>query len=214
MKFANAAWPFVLPWPLCGLVLLGFGSELGFVLCLGIAVAVLLFFRIPRRDTGDSSSNSILAPANGRITKVDLVEDAAIGFGKLHHVVTFLSVFNVHVQRAPDSGVVVSSRYTPGKKVAAFREDAGDINESHLTVIRNQAGELLAVKQIAGLLARRVVCSLKEGDTIEKGQLIGLIKFGSRVDLYLPQSYEIMVHPSQTVIEGCSVIAEPGPEHE
>jgi phosphatidylserine decarboxylase len=167
-----------------------------------------LFFRIPTRAPGNLLDGCILAPANGKITGIDQVELEALGAGRFHHIVTFLSVFNVHVQRAPDSGVVVSSMHTPGKKVAAFREDAGDVNENHLTVVRNAAGELFAVKQIAGLLARRVVCSLEVGERIEKGQLIGLIKFGSRVDLYLPVSYDIKVDLGQHMLEGQTVIAE------
>ncbi len=214
MKFASEAWPFVLPWPFFGILLLIFGSKLGFAICLVLAAVLLLFFRIPSRAPGSRSEGSILAAANGTITEVNQVNLEILGSGKCHHIVTFLSVFNVHVQRAPDSGVVISSEHTPGKKVAAFRKDAGEINEHHLSVIRNAAGELFAVKQIAGLLARRVVCSLKVGDRIEKGQLMGLIKFGSRVDLYLPISYEIRVHPTQKVLEGHTVVAELGTGHE
>jgi phosphatidylserine decarboxylase len=196
-----------LPWPLLGILFLGFGSATGFVICLIVSLALLLFFRIPPRPPLDLPTGTILAAANGKITAVNLVEAPFLGSGQFHHVVTFLSVFNVHVQRAPNSGTVVSSRFTPGKKVAAFRKDAGDVNENHQIVVRNAAGEQFAIKQIAGLLARRVVCSLSVGDEIERGQLIGLIKFGSRVDLYLPSSYEIEVRPNQTVHEGHTVIA-------
>lgn len=127
--------------------------------------------------------------------------------GNVQRIVTFLSVFNVHVQRAPVGGEVIESRFSPGRKVAAFRAGAGQVNENHLTVLQCQNGDLIGVRQVAGLLARRVVCSLRPGDRVRQGDLIGLIKFGSRVDLMLPDDYEIVVGQGDRLREGETVVA-------
>ena len=208
MKFAKEAWPFVLPFLLVGGALLvlgypGWGA--------GLAVAgllVLLFFRDPRRSY-DGEAGIVLAAADGLITRVDEIEDPEVGPGRHQRIVTFLSVFDVHVQRVPATGEVTASRYKAGRKVAAFREDAGDVNEKHLTVLRRENGDLVGVRQIAGLLARRVVCYLKEGDQVRRGQSMGLIKFGSRVDLLVPAGYRVLVKKGDRVKNGVTPMATP-----
>ncbi len=208
MTFAKEAWPFVLPFVFLAalLVLLGFPGYGAAAFIVG--VIILLFFRNPtRRFAGDAEH--ILAPGDGVITRVDIIEDAELGPGRWQRVVTFLSVFNVHVQRVPATGEVIVSRYAAGKKVAAFREDAGDVNEKHLAVIRRADGDLVGVRQIAGLLARRVVCYLKEGDRVERGQLMGVIKFGSRVDVLVPESYKVLVQKGDRVRDGLTPLAAP-----
>ena len=209
MTFAKEAWPFVLPFLLAA-VAAGVLRRPGWAAAaLILGLATLLFFRIPARSAS-AEPGTVLAPANGRITRIDRVIDPEFADGEFHHVVTFLSVFNVHVQRAPVSGEVVATRYRRGRKVAAFREDAGKVNESDLSVIRTAEGETFAVEQIAGLLARRVVNYLESGDRVERGELIGVIKFGSRVDLYLPAGYRLLVEPGQTVHEGETALATAG----
>lgn len=191
-----------------GLALLGQPGWGAAALFLG--VLVLLFFRNPRRAfAGDGSQ--VLAAADGRITGIDTIEDPEVGPGRFHRVVTFLSPLDVHVQRSPVSGEVVVGRFKPGRKVAAFRRDAGSVNENHLTVLRRPSGELVAVRQIAGAVARRVVCHLRVGDQVERGQLMGLIKFGSRVDLLLPLSYRILVREGERLRTAETPVAEPGP---
>ena len=208
MTFAKEAWPFVLPFVVLAVILFlfkhpGYGTA-GLVLSL----VILLFFRNPtRRYAGDAEI--ILSPADGVITRVDVIEDPELGPGRFHRVVTFLSVFNVHVQRAPATGDVTLSRYAAGRKVAAFREDAGDVNEKHLTVIRRANGDLVGMRQIAGLLARRVVCYLKEGDRVQRGELMGVIKFGSRVDVLVPESYKVLVQKGDRVRDGLTPLAAP-----
>ena len=98
-----------------------------------------------------------------------------------------------------------------GRKVAAFREDAGDVNEKHLSVIRRGNGDLVGVRQIAGLLARRVVCYLKEGDRVHRGQPMGLIKFSSRVDLLVPEGYRMLVKKGDRLKNGATPVAAPRP---
>jgi phosphatidylserine decarboxylase len=113
----------------------------------------------------------------------------------------------------PAAGEVIVSRYARGRKVAAFREDAGEVNEKHLTVIRRPDGDLIGVRQIAGLLARRVVCYLKEGDRVHRGQSMGLIKFSSRVDLLVPESYRVLVKKGDRVKNGATSMASPQEGH-
>lgn len=211
MKFANEGWPFVLPFLFLAGLLFFLGKHGWGTAALVVALLVLLFFRDPKRVyEGDASF--VLAPADGLITRVETIEDPEIGPGRYHRIVTFLSVFDIHVQRVPAAGEVLVSRYTPGRKVAAFREDAGEVNEKHLTVIRRPDGDLLGVRQIAGLLARRVVCYLKEGDRVHRGQSMGLIKFSSRVDLLVPESYRVLVKKGDRVKNGATPVAKPEKE--
>lgn len=207
MRLAKEGWPFATPFALLAALLVAAGYRGWAVVALVAGLAVLAFFRIPQRHFSGAES-IVLAAANGLVTAVDTVEDAAVAPGPLQRVVTFLSVFDVHVQRVPATGEVVVSRSAPGRKVAAFRADAGALNEQHLTVIRRPNGDLIGVRQIAGLLARRVVCQVRTGDPVTRGSLLGLIKFGSRVDLLLPPTYRILVAKGDRLHEGATPVAE------
>jgi phosphatidylserine decarboxylase len=208
MKFAREAWPFVLPFAALAAILLGLGRPGWALGALLVALAVLLFFRDPKRVPA-GGPGSVLSAADGLITRVDRVEDPAVGPGTFHRVVTFLSVFDVHVQKTPVAGRVVASSHARGRKLAAFRERAGEVNEQHLTVLERPDGDRIGVRQIAGLLARRVVCSLDEGDAVERAQPMGLIKFGSRVDVLVPEGYRVTVARGDRVKNGQTVIARP-----
>jgi phosphatidylserine decarboxylase len=209
MSFAKEAWPFVLPFVVAAAVLLLTDWKRTAICLLLVGIGVLLFFRIPRRpSSGDDPS--LLAPACGRVTRIEPATEPLMGAESQTRIVTFLSVFDVHVQRAPARGKVIATEFRAGRKVAAFRQDAGDINESRLTVLELPSGDRIGVRQIAGLLARRVVGYLEKGDSVERGALMGVIKFGSRVDLMIPQSYEVLVSEGQKVQEGLTVIARPG----
>jgi phosphatidylserine decarboxylase len=206
MSFAKEAWVFVLPLVAVAILLLWLDKKTLAMALFVIAAVTLLFFRIPSR-VSSASKTSILAPANGRVTRVDVIEDPLIGKGEFHRIVTFLSVFDVHVQRTPTEGRVIRSSYAAGRKVAAFREDAGELNEQILTVLERDNGDVIGLRQIAGLLARRVVSYLEKGDRVERGQLFGLIKFSSRVDLFVPVHYHLEVEVGQRLHEGQSVVA-------
>lgn len=208
MTFAKEAWVFVLPFFIVALPLFYLGRTGWGVAALVTGVLVLLFFRDPSRRY-EGEVGVVLAAADGLITRVDTVENPELGPGRYHRVVTFLSVFDVHVQKVPTAGEVIASRYTAGKKVAAFYENAGDVNERHVTAIRRSNGDLVGVIQIAGLLARRVVCYLKEGDHVHRGQSMGLIKFGSRVDLLVPETYRVLVKKGDRVKNGETPMAQP-----
>lgn len=206
MTFAKEALPFVVPLVIAAMGLALFRKP-GWALMLGgLAFFVLLFFRIPARRV-EVADGAVLAPANGRILRIDRAPLLADDEADYQRIVIFLSVFNVHVQRAPIAGEVIESRFTPGRKVAAFKASAGEINENQLTVLRCDNGDLVGVRQIAGLVARRVVNYLQPGDQVKQGELIGLIKFGSRVDLMLPDKYEILAREGDRVREGLTLVA-------
>lgn len=209
MRFAPEAWPFVLPFPFLALFLLALGHPLWALATFVAGVLVLLFFRDPARRPGEPAEG-VLSAADGLVTRVDAIEDPEVGPGTFLRVVTFLSVFDVHVQKAPVAGEVIATAYRRGRKVAAFRQDAGTVNEQQLTVIRRPGGDLVAVRQIAGLLARRVVCRLRKGDEVTRAQPMGLIKFGSRVDVLVPAGYRVLVARGVRVKNGQTVIATPG----
>jgi phosphatidylserine decarboxylase len=207
MTFAKESWPFVLPAALLAALLALFGDPILALVALLLAVGLLLFFRDPvRRFAG--AGTVILAPGEGVVTAVDEIEDPEIGPGKHQRIVTFLSVFNVHVQRVPCSGTVVSSVARDGRKRAAFHPDIDRDNAWHLTVIERPNGDRVAVRQIVGLIARRVVCYLSDGQPVERGQLLGVIKFGSRVDLMVPPGYRVLVRKGQKVRNGETPLAE------
>lgn len=211
MKFAKEAWVFVLPFLFLAGLLYVLGRPGWATAALVTGLLVLLFFRDPKRSY-EGDAGYVLAPADGLVTRIDTIEDPEIGPGppgRYHRIVTFLSVFDIHVQRVPAAGEVIASRYARGRKVAAFREDAGDVNEKHLSVIRRPNGDLVGVRQIAGLLARRVVCYLKEGDHVHRGQSMGLIKFSSRVDLLVPESYSVLVKKGDRLKNGATPVAMP-----
>jgi len=206
MSFARESWPFVAPFALLAALAAASGRP-GWAAAAALAgLGVLAFFRDPARRF-DGEPGIVLAPAAGRVTRVDAIEDPELGPGRWQRVVTFLSVFDVHVQKAPAGGEVIASRHAAGRKVAAFRAEAGEVNEQHLTVIRRPCGDLVGVRQIAGLLARRVVCYLQAGDRVERGAPLGLIKFGSRVDLLVPAGYRLLVKQGDRLRNGATPVA-------
>ena len=210
MTFAREAWPFVLPFVVLAGGSYAYRQPAWGTAALLLGLAMLLFFRDPRRGF-DGPPEIVLAAADGVVTGVDVIEDPAIGNARLRRVITFLSAFDVHVQRVPVDGRVVFAALTPGRKVAAFRADAGEVNENFLTLIRRPDGDLIGIRQIAGLMARRVVCYLKRDQTVRRGKHLGLIKFGSRVDLLVPMSYEVLVEKGDRMRNGETPVARPQP---
>lgn len=208
MKFAREAWPFVLPFLVAAGVFWLVGILLAAVSMTALGLLVLLFFRDPARDY-DGPPDVVLAPAEGTVTAVEVITDSALGDQPWRRISIFLSVFNVHTQKTPVEGVVIGSIATPGRKLPAYRKEAGDLNENHLTLLRRSDGDLIAVRQIAGLVARRVVSRLQAGQRVIQGEPLGLIKFGSRVDVFVPMSYDPLVEKGQRVISGETPLAMP-----
>jgi len=161
------------------------------------------FFRDPERPTPPPGFG--LAPADGRVIRVESLPDNPYIPGPAMKVSIFMSPFNVHVNRVPSSGRLVSQTYFPGSFLNASLDKASDMNERNALVIETLEGTV-AMVQIAGLIARRIVTWVKDGDKLERGQRFGLIRFGSRVDLYLPPDSEIMVVPGQKVSAGWSPV--------
>ena len=208
MKFATEAWPFVLPFFILAVVLLTLGLPLWAGAAAVFGLLTLLFFRDPQRFF-DGPEGVILAPADGTVLEVSTGEEPEMGEGRYRRVVTFLSVFSVHVQKTPTAGEVIYSQLISGKKQAAFRKGLEKVNERHLTVIRRANGDLVGVRQVVGLVARRIVCYLRLGQTVQRAEALGLIKFGSRVDLMVPESYEVVVKRGDTMYNGETIVARP-----
>lgn len=167
------------------------------------------FFRHPER-VPPTRPNVVVAPADGTVALVDTAvppPELDLGSQPVPRVSVFLSVFDVHVQRAPVSGVVRSVQHRPGKFLSADLPDASSSNERTSMVVETESGQRLVVVQIAGLLARRIVCEAVAGDTLEIGETYGLIRFGSRVDTYFPAHTELLVTGGQRTIGGETVLA-------
>ena len=167
-----------------------------------LAAFVFSFFRNPDRMI-PTDPGAVVSPGDGRVVVVK-EEDYAGKPGR--RISIFLAVWNVHVNRAPSAGRITKIEYRPGKFVAAMRAQASAENEQNIFTLSSDAGELV-FKQIAGLIARRVVSWKKPGDTVARGERIGLVRFGSRVDLWVPREAEILVKVGQNVKGGSSILA-------
>jgi phosphatidylserine decarboxylase len=170
----------------------------------GAALASLGFFRDPERAI-PWIPGGILSPADGRVTSVDEAIDDFVG--PAVRVSIFLSPVDVHVNRAPVAGRVVATRYRPGQFVAAYKPEAGDVNECMTVHIEGERARV-TVMQIAGVVARRIVCRVSEGDKLEAGQRFGMIRFGSRTDCYMPHGTLVRVQPGEKVVGGMTIIGE------
>jgi len=167
-----------------------------------LAAFVFSFFRDPERVI-PTEPGAVVSPGDGRVVVVTEEEHAGRP-GK--RVSIFLAVWNVHVNRSPASGTITKMEYRPGKFLAAMRERASVENEQNVFTLSTDAGEMV-FKQIAGLIARRVVSWKKAGDKVARGERIGLVRFGSRVDVWVPKEAEILVKVGESVKGGSSVLA-------
>ena len=188
-----------------GIILIALGlNSLGAILIL-VAIPVALFFRDPDRYPA-RTENVVISGADGKITDISDVSFPG-STGRLYHRVSvFMSPLNVHVNRAPVAGEVTMVEHTAGEFRAAFRDDASEHNERNLIAMTDASGRMFAVLQVAGYLARRIVCRLRARDRIQAGQRIGLIMFGSRVDHFFPSEYRVTVALGQRVRAGESII--------
>lgn len=176
----------------------------------GLTVWCYYFFRDPERVT-PARPGLIISPADGIVSLIEpAVPPAELGLpdAPLTRVSVFMSVFNCHVNRAPVAGAVRTIAYRPGKFLNASLDKASADNERNGIVIEMDDGRLLPVVQIAGLVARRIVCFVPEGARLARGERFGLIRFGSRLDVYLPEGVSPLVRVGQTMVAGETVIAE------
>lgn len=200
-----------------GLIALIIGFAIGaWLIWLGLIFTLfcLYFFRDPER-VAPPRAGLFLAPADGRVVSVALAApppELGLGSDLRWKVSIFLSVLDVHVNRIPADGVITRIAYRHGAFVSASLDKASEQNERNALAIRLPNGQEIAVVQIAGLIARRILCSVREGDLVTAGDRFGIIRFGSRTDLYLPTGVSPLVLEGQTMIGGETVIAEMAPE--
>jgi phosphatidylserine decarboxylase len=188
---AAEGWPFILPLAIVTALLFAFGWKNVGSVSLVLTLFVLFFFRDPERRLPEGE-NVVVSPADGKVIVIKDIYEPTYLKQEVKQISIFLSVFNVHVNRAPIGGAIEDVKYNPGKFHVASADKASLDNEQTAMVITNGKQKIL-VKQIAGLIARRIVCYAKPGDAIRKGERYGLIRFGSRVDIFLPKTAELKV---------------------
>jgi len=209
MKIAKEGLLFIAPSLALAVLLLYAGWWPLSVVFLLLAAAFVFFFRDPVRKIPEDE-RLVLSPADGKVLMIDSLPSHPDLPGPVTHICIFLSLFDVHLTRAPLTGTVRRVDYHPGKFFPAYRDEAGKLNESNSLLIQ---GEKLAVflKQIVGVAARRIKCFVRADDRIVRGQKIGLMYFGSRVEVFLPPGTKIKTEVGQKVKAGESVIAEVEP---
>ena len=203
---APEGWPFAVIPLFAGAIVWIVGWPLVGVLLMALGVFALFFFRNPRRNCTFSPATAC-APADGRVIKVCPAPSEMIRRGLQKQISIFMSVFNVHVNRAAIDGELTEYSHNPGRKISAFKDKASLENEQNLSVWDGPQGRI-ALKQIAGLVARRIVFDHSPGDSVLRGDRIGLIRYGSRVDVFLPDDATILVGEGDRVRAGESAIAE------
>lgn len=175
------------------------------LLWLPIAIWVVAFFRDPARS-GERGENLVIAPADGKVVSVLRQQEPAFHHAETIRVSIFMNVFDCHVNRYPSSGTIAYRHYNPGKFVNAAAEKASLENEQSSIGLMTAHGKVL-VRQIAGLIARRIVTDHEEGRTVEQGERLGMIRFGSRVDVFLPLNAQVLVKEGDRTVAGVTVIA-------
>jgi phosphatidylserine decarboxylase len=202
-------YPFIGGFALAALVLFWLWPPLGWIAVIA-TVWCAYFFRDPARVT-PAGEGIVVAPADGRVCQVvSIVPPPELGLGErpLDRISIFMSVFDCHINRSPMAGRIERIVYRPGKFISADLDKASEHNERNAFVLVTETGQHVAVVQIAGLVARRIVCFARETETVEAGQRIGMIRFGSRVDIYLPEGTRVLAGEGQTAIAGETVLAD------
>jgi phosphatidylserine decarboxylase len=198
----NDGYKFVLPPLVLGLLAAAFRLRVAGIVFFLVAAFVMYFFRDPNR-VAPTDPAVVVSPADGRVV---VVVDEPLNGRPGKRISIFLAIWNVHVNRSPMRGRIEQVSYVPGRFHAAMRARASAENEQNVIHLQTDRGEIV-FKQIAGLIARRVVCWKAPGDTVSTGERIGLIRFGSRMDVWLPEGAEILTRPGENVAGGVSVLA-------
>ena len=209
MRINREGWPFIAAAGLFNLLLLVAVAPLGW-LFLPVTVWVVAFFRDPERVT-PTAENLVICPADGRLLPiVNAVPPPELHLpeGTYTRLSIFMNVFNVHVNRIPCNGNVTTLAYRPGKFFNASFDKASAENERMGIRLTTDSGQEIGLVQIAGLVARRIVCNVREGQSVCRGVRFGIIRFGSRVDVYLPGGVRVLVTAGQSVRAGETVLAE------
>jgi len=206
MRIACEGLPFIIPPLGIGIFLLLWGLNLPGLLFLILALIPAFFFRDPNRNI-PQDEKLILSPADGKILKIAPAPQEEKAKGREWMVSIFLSLFDVHINRSPIGGRITELKYIPGRFLPAFKKEASEFNERNIVEIDN-GEDTICFHQIAGILARRVVLWKERGDQVNLGEKLGIIKFGSRVDLFLPGNMKLRVKEGQRVKGGSSIIGE------
>jgi phosphatidylserine decarboxylase len=194
--------------PLSGLITMPLWLHYAIWLLLAIGfVWVVRFFRLPKRIISPDE-NLIICPADGKVVAIEMVDEPEFFKEKRIQVSVFMSPNNVHANWSPISGMIKYMRYHPGKYLVAWHPKSSTENERTTVIIENSRGIQVMVRQIAGAMARRIVCYAREGNAVRQGDEIGFIKFGSRVDLFIPLNSEVKVSIGELVVGKLSVIAK------
>lgn len=208
LRVAAEAYKLLIPVALCVILCFYFNLFIlgSFILLFGLFI--LYFFRDPER-VSDLDESFILSPADGKVIAVTPKEDQSFGCGRYQVVSIFMSPFDVHVNRSPVNGEILSLKYERGSFQAAYKDGVEKRNERNYIWLGNSEERFLVV-QIAGVLARRILCYVREGEKVKRGQRIGMIVFGSRVDTYIPDGFEILVRRGNRVKAGLTPLAKRG----
>ena len=205
----KAGWPFIAIFAVLGMLMAWYYQPLAFV-GLVLTLWCVYFFRDPHRYT-PTRSGLVISPADGVVQMIDEAappEELGMGPETRTRIAVFMNVFNVHVNRVPIDGEITKIAYRPGKFLNASLDKASDYNERMSLKVTTDDGADVAFVQIAGLVARRILCWTSVGDKMQAGQRFGMIRFGSRVDIYLPKDIQPLVVLGQTAVAGETVIAD------
>lgn len=205
MRIDHAGYPFIF-FALIGAILAAAFAGWAFAVPLFILAGFFLFFfRDPDRQVTDRD-DVVLSPADGRVMVAGAVTGQAPP-GNWQQISIFLSPMDVHVNRMPVGGRVTKVQYHPGRFLPAYKAEAGDLNE-YTEVWVDHGGQPIVFRQIVGILARRIVCRAREGDVVKAGDRFGVMKFGSRMDIFVPSGASVVVRPGDKVVGAVTVIAE------
>ena len=208
MRIDPAGWPFILGGLVVAIVAAFFAGLVYGLVLLGLTTFFLFFFRDPERQIA-APPNAVLSPADGRVMVAGPSTAQSFPATQWQQISIFLSPMDVHINRMPVGGTIEKVEYHPGRFMPAFKAEAGDLNEfTEVTV--NHNGQTVVFRQIVGILARRIVCRVKKGDQVQAGDRMGVMKFGSRMDIFLPLSAVIHTKVNDKVIGGHTVIATLG----
>ncbi|MBQ6084539.1 MAG: phosphatidylserine decarboxylase family protein [Bacteroidales bacterium] len=179
------------------------------VIIIGVIIFVwsITFFRVPTRRKITHEENAVVSSADGEIVAIEEVEEKEYFHDKRIQVSVFMSAYDVHVNWFPMDGVVSYVKYHPGKKLFAINPKSSELNERNSVAVRDEKGREVLFRQVAGVMARRIVCNIKEGDKAEVGKEFGMIKFGSRVDFFLPIDSDIQVEIGDDITGQVTVLA-------
>lgn len=205
MRIDPAGYPFIAGALLAAILVGSFASWAYSLPLFILAGFFLFFFRDPDRPSTDTPA-VVLSPADGRVMVAGPVTQQTVPAGNWQQISIFLSPMDVHVNRIPVGGRVTKVQYHPGRFLPAYKAEAGDLNE-YTEVAIDHFGQTIVFRQIVGILARRIVCRAREGDLVRAGDRFGVMKFGSRMDIFLPATATILVKPDDKVMAGITVIA-------